>query len=147
MPLVAALLALSALSALSGCGKEVGRLHFAAEGAGATTLALKKGTVDFWTDIGIEYTPDAALLYRIELVQNGASVGMTTCNPLGRMSTKTMWVESNIGSTHSRSGQGKMSCSVDLAEGGQMLVRASLAFSPNKPAAAVLKQADLVVKQ
>lgn len=138
--------ALVALTALAGCGTELGRVAFAAEGASEATVTLAAGEVHFWTDIDIDYKGDAALGYRVELVQNGAVVANVDCNPLGPMSVKMSWVETNFGSSHSRSGSGKMDCSVALAHGGPTVVRARLVFV-QKPATLTLKKADLAVKQ
>lgn len=138
--------ALSSLVLLAGCGKEAGRVPLAGEGTAAATITLEAGDVDFWTDLAIEYQGDPSLQYRIELEQGGAAVATATCNPLGRISVKSMWTETNLGSSHSRHGTGKMSCSAKLAKGGPTTVKATLAFS-TKPASVALTKADLVVKQ
>lgn len=135
-----------ALWLLSGCGKELGRVPFEDVGRGSTTVTLAAGDVDFWTDLKIEYEGAASLGYEIELFQDGASVATATCNPLGSMTVKTSWVETNIGGSHSRRGNGKMGCSVNLPKGGATKVKASLAFG-TKPSGLVLSKADLVIKQ
>jgi hypothetical protein len=119
---------------------------FSAEGAQTTTATLAAGDVSFWTDIDVEYTGDASLVYAIDLVQNGASVAKATCNPLGQMSAKIGWLEADLGSAHSRKGSGKMACAAKLARGGPTTVNAKLAFA-QKPESATLRKADLVVKQ
>jgi hypothetical protein len=135
-----------ALGALAGCGKEVGRIPFTGEGNGSGSMSLKAGEVSFWTDIDVSYEGDAALAYHIELSQGGSKVATASCNPLGSLPVKTSWVESNVGSSHSRRGMGKMPCSVTLATGGSTAISAKLAFSKT-PAKLALKQADLVIKQ
>lgn len=139
------LVVLAAL-ALSGCGKEAGRVAFAAEGAGEASMQLKAGEVSFWTDIDLEFEGDSALAYKVDLVQNGASVGSTVCNPLGDLPMKTGWVSTDLGSSHSRRGNGKMRCDVQLAKEGATTIKANLTWTP-KPAKATLKKADLVIKQ
>jgi len=146
MRLVPSLTLAFGLLALSGCGKEAGRVAFAAEGASESTLPLKAGEVSFWTDIDVEFEGSVALAYKIELHQNGAPVGTTVCNPLGDLPMKTGWVSTDLGSSHSRRGNGKMRCDVQLATAGATKVKASLAFNP-KPAKFTLKKADLVIKQ
>jgi hypothetical protein len=131
---------------LVACGKEAGRVPFAAEGTANATATLNSGNVDFWTDIDMKWEGDAALAYTIELEQGGKSVATATCNPLGPMNVKVGWSETNIGGSHSRSGSGKMGCSATLPSGGATNVKATLAFS-RKPATLTLSKADLVVKQ
>lgn len=131
---------------LFGCGKELGRVPFAAAGAGEASAALKAGDVAFWTDIDIEYEGNASLAYTIDLVQNGAVAASAVCNPLGRLPAKTGWIETNIGSSHSRRGNGKMDCSATVPSGGPTIVRAKLAFGQS-PQALKLTRADLVVRQ
>lgn len=121
-------------------------MPFAAEGNGEATAKLEAGEVAFWSDLDIEYEGDAALAYRIELLQDGVRVAEAVCDPLGRMTAKVSWTETNIGSSHSRRGSGKMTCSASLPKGGPTAVKATLAFG-QKPAKVTLKKADLVVKQ
>lgn len=129
-----------------GCGKELGRVPFTKEGTGSTTVALKPGEVAFWTDIDIEWQGAATLDYEVELLQGGTKVASATCNPLGNLSVKTTWVETNIHDEHSRSGNGKLDCSVTLPSGGTTTVNATLAFG-SKGKSVTLKKADLVIKQ
>lgn len=135
-----------ALALVAACGKEAGRVGYAAEGAHEATMTLKAGDVDFWTDIDAEWEGDARLAYEVQLVQGGTTVATTTCNPLGPLKVKTSWVETNVGSSHTRRGNGKMSCSVTLAKGGPTTVKSTLAFG-QKPPKVTLRKADLVVKQ
>jgi hypothetical protein len=139
---------LFALSAflLCACGTEVGRVPLTSEGTGTFTGDLKAGEVSFWTDIDIEYEGDAALTYDVTLEQGGKSVGKTTCNPLARLSTRVSWVETNIGSKHSRRGKGKMDCSATVPAAGPTTAKVTLKFGA-KPEAVNLKKADLVLKQ
>ncbi len=140
-----AILSIAALS-LAACGKELGRVPFASEGAREATVNLNAGEVAFWTDLDVEYQGEAALEYRVDLLQGGASIGTAICNPLGHLPVKSGWVETNIGSNHSRRGNGKMECSTKIAKGGPTTVKATLALK-QKPQTITLKKADLVVKQ
>src|SRR5258706_16059822 len=113
-----ALLLAAAVSALVSCGKEAGRVPFSTEGSATAPLTLNAGNVDFWTDIDIKWEGDATLAYVVELAQGGATVTTATCDPLAGLHVKMSWVETNIGSSHSRRGRGKMTCSATLASGG-----------------------------
>ena len=132
--------------AVSACGKEVGRVRLPAEGSGAVELTLDAGEVAFWTDLSIEYEGDASLEYRIDVFQNGASVGKAVCNPLGRLSVKIGWVETNVGRSHTRRGMGNMGCELKLPSAGPTVVKTTLAFG-KKPPTSTLRKADLVIKQ
>ena len=131
---------------VAGCGKEVGRIPFTAEGAGETTVTLRAGKAALWTDIDIRYVGDASLTYEVELIESDLVRARAVCDPLGSMSVKIGWVETHLGSKNSRSGQGRMPCDLDVPAAGTYLVRARLAFG-NRPGELTLKQADLVVKQ
>lgn len=135
-----------ALAALAGCGKEAGRVPLAGEGSGSSTMTLKAGEVDFWTDLDLSWDGNASLAYAIDLEQGGKTVATATCNPLGDLHVKMRWTETNFGGSHSRHGRGKMNCSVSLPSGGATTVKATLAWG-TKPATSALKKADLVVKQ
>ena len=137
---------LVSVAALAGCGKEVGRVGFTAPGTSTATVPLSAGEVSFWTDIDIEWQGDGALGYVVELDQGGTKVATATCNPLARLSVKSSWVETNLGASHSRRGNGKMDCSVSVPSGGPTTVRATLAFG-RKPPTFTLTRADLVVRQ
>jgi hypothetical protein len=119
---------------------------FTLPGTGTVSMPLSAGEVSFWTDIDLEYTGDADLAYAVELDQGGTKVATATCNPLGRLHVKEMWTETNLGSSHTRRGMGKMDCSVTVPSGGATTVKATLAFG-RKPATQTLRKADLVVKQ
>lgn len=138
-------LLLSALL-LAGCGKELGRVPFSGESTRSAAIVLRAGRVAFWTDIDIAFNGSATLQYRVALMQGGTRVATALCDAFGPMSTKLRWVEVDYGSTHSRSGQGKMACSVTLPKGGPTTVEASLAFGV-RPLSATISRADLVVKQ
>lgn len=132
--------------ATMGCGKELGRVTFAGEGTASTTVTLAAGDVDLWTALDIEYEGDAALAYTVELVQGGATVATTVCNPLARLTVRTGWTSKSWGGSHSSKGNGKMACSVHIPSGGPTTVNATLAFS-RRPTKLRLTQADLLVKQ
>jgi hypothetical protein len=134
------------LSGLVACGKEVGRIPFRDEGSANAAMHLQAGAVSFWSDLDIRYEGDAALAYAVELVRDGSVVASATCNPLGHMSVKLGWVETNWDGRHSRRGTGKMSCGARVPNAGATTVRARLAFS-SRPATLTLTRADLVVKQ
>jgi len=139
------LLAFASLALLS-CGKEVGRVPFSGEGTASITAPLAAGEVAFWTDIDLAYDGSATLDYTVELSQAGATVATATCDPLARLSVREAWVETNLGGSHSRRGQGKMSCSARLPAAGATTVKATLAFS-HRPLTATLRKADLVLRQ
>lgn len=139
-------LSVVAMLALGACAKEKGRVPFAGEGSSSADISLASGEVDFWVDISIKYVGTPHLDYEIELLQGGSVVAKTTCNPLGPMSVKLGWLESDIGDTHSRSGSGKMACSANLPQGGTTTVKARLARA-RWGASVSLEKADLVVKQ
>jgi hypothetical protein len=131
---------------LSACGTEVGRVSLAGEGTQTGSATLKAGAVAFWTDLDIDYDGDAALSYDVTLEQGGKTVASAKCNPLGNMSAKVSWVETNIGDSHSRRGMGKMDCTANVAAAGPTTAKVTLAFGA-KPKKVTLKKADLVLKQ
>jgi hypothetical protein len=136
-----------ALFVLVGCGTEVGRVPFTAEGAGEAQATLKaESEVRFWTDLDIEYQGDAALSYQIELLQDGAVVAAATCDPLGKIDVKVKWIETSLNDSHSRSGSGRMACSAKVPKTGPTTVKARLSFG-SPPAKLSLRRADLVLKQ
>ena len=137
---------LALLLAPLGCGKEKGRLPFTVPTTGVTALFLLRGDVDFWTDIDIAYRGTPSLTYRIELAQEGKVVAHTVCNPLGKLHVKMQWAQTSVGESHTRSGLGKMSCSVKVPNGGKTEVRATLGFD-QAPTSMDLKKADLVIRQ
>jgi len=137
---------LLALVFAAGCGKEVGRIPFTAEGTGETTVTLRAGKAALWTDIDIRYVGDASLAYEVELIESDLVRASAECDPLGHMSVKIGWVETHLGSKSSRSGQGRMPCELAVPAAGTYLVRARLAFG-QRPGELTLKQADLVIKQ
>jgi hypothetical protein len=132
--------------AMASCGKEVGRVPFSEAGSDAVSVQLKAGEVSFWTDLDIEHKGRGVLEYRIELWQNGASVATAVCDPLGQMTVKIGWTEINFGSSHWRTGEGKMNCRADLAQSGTTEVRAALVVKL-RPTTMVLSKADLIIKQ
>lgn len=134
------------LLALAGCGTELGRVPFTAEGAGKTAATLKAGDVALWTDIDLEWEGDAILEYKVDFSQGGKTVATAVCTPLGPLSTKISWVETNLGGKHSRSGRGLMRCKASVPAGGPTVIDATLAFG-RRPAVVKLVKADLIVKQ
>ena len=133
------------LLSLFGCGKEAGRIPFRGEDSREVTMQLEAGDVAFWSDLDLAYEGDPALAYAIEL-QQGSTVGRVACDPLGTMTVKIGWVETQFGSSHSLSGSGKMLCRARVAKSGATRVRATLAFS-TPPTSCTFKKADLVIKQ
>lgn len=131
---------------LSACGKEAGRVPFAAADEQSAAFELKAGEVAFWTELDLEWEGDGGLVYTIDLSQGGKSVATASCNPLGHLPIKTGWVSTDIGAKHSRRGSGKMECTTKLAQGGSTTVKAKLQWGP-KPATMGFRKADLVVKQ
>lgn len=131
---------------LVGCGSEVGRLPLNGEGSGTAVANLKGGEVALWTDIDLDYEGDGTLTYEVTLMQDGKQVAKTTCDPLARLPTRVKWVETNIGSKHSRSGQGKMTCTASVPAAGQTNAKVTLAWA-SKPQSATIRKADLVLKQ
>jgi hypothetical protein len=109
-------------------------------------MTLAAGETRFWTDIDLDYEGDAALSYRVEILRDGTKVAETECDPLGAIKVKLAWVETNLGDHHTRSGRGRMECSITLDAAGPAVVRAKLRFT-RKPKQVELKKADLVVKQ
>lgn len=121
-------------------------MPLAGEGAGEASMTLAAGETRFWTDIDLDYEGDAALSYRVEILRDGTKVAETECDPLGAIKVKLAWVETNLGDHHTRSGRGRMECSITLDAAGPAVVRAKLRFT-RKPKQVELKKADLVVKQ
>lgn len=140
--------AVAVLSAclLMGCGKEVGRVPFTGEGTKAVTMPLQAGDVAFWTDIDVKYEGDAELRYRVDLLQGGSGVATAECQALGPITMKVLWVETQFGASRSRSGNGRMTCSAQLARSGPTVVQTTLDFT-TRPISVTLNKADLVVKQ
>lgn len=116
------------------------------EGSGTASANLKAGEVAIWTDIDIEYEGDAALTYDVALEQGGKPVAKTTCDPLARLSTRVSWVETNIGSKHSRRGMGKLACTATVPAAGQTTAKVTLKLGA-RPTSINIKKADLVLKQ
>lgn len=131
---------------LTGCGKQVGRLEFAAEGTKSVTVPLATGDVAFWTDIDLEYEGPAALSYEIGLEQGGMLIANAVCDPLGQLGIKVGWVEVRSGASRALKGNGKMSCSAHVNKAGPTTVRAVLR-SGAAPARMKLTKADLLIKQ
>lgn len=138
-------LLLAGLSSLAGCGREVGRLPFSAEGKEAATMSLQAGEVAFWTDVDLKYEGAAEATYSIELEQAGSSVGKVQCDPL-TPDVKLRWMETRFADSRSLSGWGRMRCEARIAKPGPTTVRATLAFT-TVPHTLSFRKADLVLKQ
>ena len=134
--------ALLFLVALSGCGKEVGRVGFTEAGSSEEKMHLDAKEVDFWTDLDVEWEGSASGRYDIEILKKDEKVASTTCNLLGNPKIKMSWVETNIGDKHKRRGRGKLDCSVSISSAGDYTVKVKL-----KASDLTLRKADLVVKQ
>jgi hypothetical protein len=132
--------------ALLGCAKEVGRVPFSREGTNSASLPLASGRVVFWTELDLKYEGDAALKYRIDLLQAGSRVATAVCDPLAELPIKIGWFEMRRGAARSLSGHGEMACSANLHKAGPTTVEATLAFDI-RPTALSLGKADLVIKQ
>ncbi len=139
-------LVLAAVSSVAACGKEVGRVGFTAPGTSTATVPLSSGGLSFWTDIDAEWQGDGSLVYTVDFEQGGKSLMTVVCDPLGRLPVKTSWVETNLGSSHTRHGMGKMECSANAPATGATDVKVTLAWA-RKPASATVRKADLVIKQ
>ncbi len=135
------LILFGALAAL-GCGKEIGRVPFTAEGTKETHVEAAAKEVVFWSDVDLEWEGAGSAGYDVDLLQNGSKVASTTCDLLARPKVRMSWVETNIGGHHTRRGRGRMDCTVSLPSGGDTLVRAKLRVSNVD-----VRSADLVVKQ
>jgi hypothetical protein len=127
---------------LLGCGKEAGRVAFDGPGSKKSTVPLAAKEVAFWTDIDAEWDGSASAQYEVEFLQNGETIGSTTCDPLARASVRLSWVETNIGDHHTRRGQAKLGCALTIPTAGDTTVRAKLRASN-----LTVRKADLVLKQ
>jgi hypothetical protein len=142
-----ALAGVALVSLLSaGCGKEVGRVPFAAVGSADATVTASSGELIFWTDLDLEWEGEATLSYSVKVEQDGKEVGKSLCYPLAKAKVRTMWTETNVGSKHTRKGNARMECNVKLEKGGSTVIKTTLAFG-DKPIKIDLRKADLVVKQ
>lgn len=135
-----------AVCALAGCGKEVGRVPLSGVGTAESTVDLKAGDVAFWTDMDLEWEGDGSLEYRVTLSQDGKSVATATCWPLGQLHVKGNWTSTNLGDSHTRHGDGKMSCEATVPKAGKTTVQATLAWK-QAPKSATVRKVDLVLKQ
>lgn len=152
MKLMAAMVATVACGAIGACdmsnlfGKEVGRVPFAAEGTGKTTVQLAAGDVALWTDVEVSFEGDASLAYQVTLTQGDKVVASATCDPLADLPTKLNYVRLDLNEKHTRRGQGRMTCEVKVPAAGPTTVEATLAWT-HPPASAALKRANLLIKQ
>ncbi len=131
---------------VAACGKEIGRIALHDQGAGETTVQAAAGKpLALWTSLDVKYTGAFAAHYEVEILQGGAIVGKTTCNPLD-VSTRLSSKQTTIGSDHTMAWQGKMRCEVALAKGGATTVRAKLIVD-QRPASLAIRDISLVVKE
>lgn len=135
-----------AVCALAGCGKEVGRVPLSGVGTAESTVDLKAGEVAFWTDMDLEWEGDGSLEYLVTLSQGGQPVATATCFPLGQLHVKGNWTSTNLGGSHTRHGDGKMSCEATVPKAGKTAVQATLAWK-QAPKSATVRKVDLVLKQ
>jgi hypothetical protein len=66
---------------LAGCGHEVARIPFSAEGSGSTKVNVGAGGVDLWTDLDVEYSGSMVVRYDIKMSQGGKVVVSASCDP------------------------------------------------------------------
>ncbi len=144
---VAAIALLAMTGLLSACGKEIGRIALTGEGAGDTTITAASGDkLALWTSLDVEWTGSWDAQYAVELRDaSGKAVSSTICDPLVAP-TKMSSVVTNVGSHHTASYQGKMSCALDAPSAGAFTVHAKLTYT-SKPAALTVKDISLVVKK
>ena len=140
------LLGLGGALTVVACGKEIGRVPLRDQGAGETTVEATQGKpLALWTSLDVKYTGAFAAHYDIEMLQGGALVGKTQCNPLD-VSTRLSSKQTTFGDDHAMSWQGKMRCEIALAKGGPTTVRAKLIID-RRPASLAIKDISLVVKE
>ncbi|HSO40558.1 MAG TPA: hypothetical protein VLT33_48860 [Labilithrix sp.] len=131
---------------VAACGKEIGRIPLRDQGAGETTVQASNGkALSLWTSLDVKYSGAFAAHYDIEMLQGGALVGKTRCNPLD-VSTRLSSKQTTFGNDHSMSWQGKMRCEIALAKGGPTTVRAKLIIDQRPPSLAI-KDISVVVKE
>lgn len=137
---------LALVLALTGCGKEVGRIALRGEGQGETTIQATAGKkLALWTSLDVKYTGDLVARYEVELVEGTTVVGKTSCDPLD-VNVKTSSRETNFNGDRSVSWQGKMKCELTPTKNGPAVVRAKVAFA-KRPAALTVTDLSLVVKE
>ncbi|CAN5891241.1 hypothetical protein BH11MYX4_BH11MYX4_47970 [soil metagenome] len=131
---------------VAACGKEIGRIPLRDQCAGETTVQASNGkALSLWTSLDVKYSGAFAAHYDIEMLQGGALVGKTQCNPLD-VSTRLSSKQTTFGNDHSMSWQGKMRCEIALAKGGPTTVRAKLIIDQRPPSLAI-KDISVVVKE
>ncbi len=131
---------------LAGCGKEIGRIVLRGEGQGETTIQATGGKkLALWTSLDVKYQGDLIARYEVELLEGGAVVGKTSCDPLD-VNVKTSARETNFNGDRSVSWQGKMRCEVTPTKSGPAVVRAKVIIS-KRPQALTVTDMSLVVKE
>jgi len=135
----------SVVGLLGGCGKEIGRVPFTAEGAQETKVHVEAGRpLALWTSLNVEYDGDLEAAYDVELRQGDSIIGAARCNPFD-ISLKTGATEVRLGAKQSIKYSGKMRCTLSPTASGEATLRAKLDF-PAKPASLTVKDLSLVVK-
>lgn len=135
------------LVALSGCGKEVGRVALNQEGSAETKLQVHAAKpLAVWVALDWEFNEPLEARYDVELVQNASVVSKAQCNPLD-VSVKTNSRELSIGGKRSVKYTGKMrECTLTPTADGEATVKARLVF-PKKSGAPSTRDASLVFKE
>ncbi len=138
---------------LSGCGltgEEIGRIEIdeiSTEGnvepASAEIELMSGESLNVWADMDIEYTGNAGLQYKLEMVRNGKSDGIITLDPFDKditlnerkttLMNKTKWKFS-----------GRMK-NFDVSDSGTYVFNAILVSNGNP--SLVIHKADLVFKK
>ena len=150
MRTLAPVLAASALVLLGCAGlvdtftaAEIGRIPMSANGSsGSATAAVVAGPVALWTDLDVSWEGSAAMVYRVQVSQNGATIADTVCDPLDVNVTLNS-VTTDMGSSHSRDYDGLMGCTVVAPADGTIEVSAVLEVTGDP----LIERADLVIKQ
>ena len=96
-----------------------------------------------WTSLDVKYTGSFAAHYEVEMLQAGAIVGKTLCNPFD-VSTRVSSKQVNIGDSHSQSSQAD--ALRGHAPGGRTTVRAKVIVD-QRPPTLEIRDISLVVKE
>jgi hypothetical protein len=141
------LLALACALAAAGCGHEVGRVPFTAEGVKTTKITVGNGGVALWTDMDVEYSGSMVARYDLEMSQGGKVVVTANCDPFD-VKQKIGVVSSTRGTEKVVSYSGKMGCrkGLDDVPAGVTDIKVTLSI-PGKPAKMAITKMDLVFKE
>lgn len=101
---------------LAGCGEEIVRVKFQAEGENQVELQHDGSPVTFWTDLDVEYAERPDAYYEIIVYKNGDQVAEFLCDPFD-VQVEKMSREAVVRGTVKRSYLGLMRCEQDLPEG------------------------------